>query len=312
MTPIKDSPTELRHLRYFLAVAATGNYHRAAETLHVSQPTLSHQIKQLEGQMGAQLFDRLSRTVRLTAAGEILHTRAITIMRELDDARREIAELQTMESGQLRVGIVSTVNVAVVPEAVSAFRNRHPKVTVSVREMPMESLEAEVLAGKFDLGISFISAKNHPHLDTEPLFVEQLVAVLPDNHPLDRQRKILLSEMLAQPLVLLSHGFCTRELVVESVALQQLDHRLHPAVEMNSIEGVLSTIRQTDMVTLLPESAVQWDKHPDLRVRRLADKPEALSYRRVGLIWVSGGHRTAAARAFAEEVRGGLVSGKKR
>lgn len=312
MTPIKDSPTELRHLRYFLAVAAAGNYHRAAETLHVSQPTLSHQIKQLEGQMGAQLFDRLSRTVRLTAAGEILHTRAITIMRELDDARREIAELQTMESGQLRVGIVSTVNVAVVPEAVSAFRNRHPKVTVSVREMPMESLEAEVLAGKFDLGISFISAKNHPHLDTEPLFVEQLVAVLPGNHPLDRQRKILLSEMLAQPLVLLSHGFCTRELVVESVALQQLDHRLHPAVEMNSIEGVLSTIRQTDMVTLLPESAVQWDKHPDLRVRRLADKPEALSYRRVGLIWVSGGHRTAAARAFAEEVRGGLVSGKKR
>ncbi|MEZ0387560.1 MAG: LysR substrate-binding domain-containing protein [Verrucomicrobium sp.] len=303
MTSIKEGVTELRHLRYFLAVAETGNFHRAAASLHVSQPTLSHQIKQLEAQMGAILLERLSRTIRLTAAGEILRARSLVMFRELEDARRGIAELQSVQSGQLRVGIVSTVNVAVVPEAVSAFRNRHPKVSVSIRELPMETLESELLAGRLDLGISFLSAKNSSRLETEPLFVESLVAILPERHALEAQRKITLADMLAQPLVLLSHGFCTRELVVESVALQRLDHQLNPAVEMNSIEGVLSTIRQTGMVTLLPESAVQWAKHPDLQVRALADDAGDLSFRRVGLVWTAGGHRTAAARAFAEEVK---------
>lgn len=305
MTAIKEGTTELRHLRYFLAVAEAGHFRRAAAALHVSQPTLSHQIKQLELQMGAPLFERLSRTVRLTAAGEVLRERAVTILRELEDARRKISELQTLESGQLRVGIVSTVNVAVVPEAVSGFRNRYPKVSVSVRELPMQSLEAELLAGRLDLGISFLSSRHPcPRLDAEPLFIEQLVAVLPAGHPLEKARRILLSDMLAQPLVLLSHGYCTRELLVESAELQGLDQALAPAIEMNTIEGVLSTVQETGMVTLLPDAAVRWDKHPSLKIRALSDDAQKLSTRWVGLIWVAGGHRTAAARAFAEEVQG--------
>lgn len=303
MATIKEGITELRHLRYFLAVAEARSFRKAAQNLFLSQPTLSHQIKQLEMQMGAPLFERLSRSIRLTAAGEILKRRAVSMLRELDDAKREIAELQSMDRGELRIGIVSTVNVAVVPEAVGNFRNSHPGVSVSVRELQMELLETELLAGNLDLGISFMHERHGKRLDTEMLFVERLVAVLPQGHALAKRKTITLPEMLSQPMVLLSHGFCTRELVLESAALQALEHSLRPAIEMNSIEGVLATVRQTNMVTLMPESAVRWAAYPDLVVKPLADKAEDLSFRRVGLVWVNGGHRTAAACAFAEEVK---------
>lgn len=303
MATIKEGTTELRHLRYFLAVAEARNFRKAAQNLFLSQPTLSHQIKQLEMQMGAPLFERLSRTVRLTAAGEIFRQRAIAMLRELEDARREIADLMALNRGELRIGIVSTVNVAVVPEAVGNFRNSHPGVSVAVRELPMELLEAELLAGNLDLGISFMHARHGTRLEMEMLFVERLVAVLPRDHPLAKKKSVALSRILAEPMVLLSHGFCTRELVLESVALQGLEQVLRPAIEMNSIEGVLATVRQTNMVTLMPESAVRWAAYPDLVVRPLADKAQDLSFRRVGLVWVGGGHRTTAACAFATEVK---------
>lgn len=302
MAIIKEGSTELRHLRYFLAVAEAAHFRRAAEALHVSQPTLSHQIKQLELQLGAPLFERLSRGVRLTAAGEIFLRRATAMMRELGDARREIAALQAVESGELRVGIVSTVNVAMIPEAVGNFRNLHPKVAVAVRELSQEGLEAELLAGRLDLGVSFLPPRGGGRIESEPLFVERLVAVMPAKHALAKARNVTLADVLAKPLVLLSHGFCTRELVVESVALQALETVLKPAIELNTIEGVLSTLRQTGMLTLLPDAAVRWDQHPDLIVKNLSDKSEDLSFRRVGLLWATGAHRTAAARVFAGEI----------
>jgi LysR family transcriptional regulator, cyn operon transcriptional activator len=302
MTVIKPGITELRHLRYFLAVANTGHFRRAALELRVSQPTLSHQIKQLELQMGATLFDRLNRRVRLTPAGEVLRLRALTILRELADARQAIAELQALESGHLSVGIVSTVNVSVLPEAVKRFRDHYPKVAVSVRELSMQNLETELIAGRLDLGISFISPRQEYQLESEPLFHERLVAVLPKNHPLGRVRKVPVSKVLDHPLVLLSPGYCTRELVDESVSALNLNRSVNPAIEMNSIEGVLSTVRQTGIATLLPNATVQWEKYSDLRVINLEDHSNLLPVRHVGLLWIRGGYRTSPARAFAQEV----------
>ncbi len=297
----------MRHLRYFLAVAEEGSFRGAARKLFLSQPTLSHQIQQLEMQMGTTLIERLPRRARLTPAGRILHTRAIRILRELDDARREISELQQLSSGEVRIGIVSTVNVAVIPEAVGNFRNAHPNITVIVCELPMEALEAELLSGNIDFGISFIPGKSGRRIENEPLFTERLVVVLPTMHALARRRRITLSDALDHPLVLLSHGFCTRELVLDSVALQNLEHILKPAIEMNSIDGVLATVRRTGMLTLMPDAAVCWERHPDLVVKPLCDDTEKLSYRSVGIVWAAGGHRSAAASAFVDQIKAVLA-----
>ena len=122
---------ELRHLRYFLAVAEAAHFTKAASILHVTQPTLSHQIRQLEGQLNLALFDRIGRRVKLTAAGEVLLPHARRVLRELDEAQSALSELHGLKRGELKVGIVQTVNACVIPEIVARFSAAHSGIQES-------------------------------------------------------------------------------------------------------------------------------------------------------------------------------------
>src|SRR5215472_13601216 len=119
---------ELRHLRYFLAVAEEQHFTRAAGKLHVTQPTLSHQIRELETQLNLSLFDRIGRRIKLTAAGEMLLPRARRVVRELAEAQIALDELHGLKRGALKVGIVQTVNACVIPEIVARFNASHPGI----------------------------------------------------------------------------------------------------------------------------------------------------------------------------------------
>jgi len=146
---------ELRHLRYFLAVADAAHFTRAAAKLHVTQPTLSHQIRQLEDQLNLQLFDRVGRRVKLTAAGETLLPHARKVLSELDQAQAALGELHGLKQGLLRVGIVQTVNTCVIPEIVARFSAEHAGIRVVCGEMAVADIESDLETGKLDLGISF-------------------------------------------------------------------------------------------------------------------------------------------------------------
>src|SRR5262245_29064900 len=119
---------ELRHLRYFLAVAEAAHFTQAAKALHVSQPTLSQQVQRLEEQLGVPLFDRVARGARLTAAGELLLPHARRVMRELADAQAALGELHGLRRGTLRVGMMQTVNGCAIPEIVARFGAEHPGI----------------------------------------------------------------------------------------------------------------------------------------------------------------------------------------
>src|SRR5215510_16407812 len=147
---------ELRHLRYFLAVAEEQHFTRAAGKLHVTQPTLSHQIRELEGQLNLSLFDRIGRRVKLTAAGEVLLPHARRVLRELEEAHSALGELHGLKRGELKVGIVQTVNACVIPEIVGRFSSAHPGIRVSCSEMAVDEIEAGLQSGRLDIGISFL------------------------------------------------------------------------------------------------------------------------------------------------------------
>jgi LysR family cyn operon transcriptional activator len=251
--------------------------------------------------MGTPLLERFTRGLRMTAAGEILYEQALVILRKLADAYQAISDMSALQRGSLRVGIVSTVNVTMVPEAVCRFHKRHPKVSVSIRELSMTVLETELLAGKLDLGISLVPGTSGDRLESDFLFEERLVAVVSKTHSLAKRKQLRLAEVLDHPLVLLSSGFCTRELVDQSIAGLKLANALNPAIEMNSIEGVLAAVRKMELVTLLPDAAVQWSNYPGLC--KVPLDPKGLSFRRVGFLWVARGHRTTAALRFAREVQ---------
>ena len=159
---------ELRHLRYFLAVAEAAHFTKAAEKLHVTQPTLSHQIRQLEGQLNLPLFDRIGRRVKLTAAGELLLPHARRVLCELEEAQSALGELHGLKRGEIKVGIVQTVNACVIPEIVARFSTTHTGVKVTCAELSVEEIEAGLEGGRLDLGISFLPA-TRPLIEGEKL-----------------------------------------------------------------------------------------------------------------------------------------------
>jgi LysR family cyn operon transcriptional activator len=283
---------ELRHLRYFLAVAESSHFTRAAAQLHVTQPTLSHQIRQLEGQLNLPLFDRIGRRIKLTAAGELLLPHARRVFRELEVAQSALAELHGLKRGQLKVGIMQTVNACVIPEIVSRFSAAHPGVRVTCSEMSVDEVESGLESGKLDLGISFLPA-TRTSLQGERLFTENLVLVVPAGHPLTRRDNVRIKELAKFPLVLLSSQYCTRQLIDQ--AFDEAGARPDIRVEMSSIESILATIRQSGLPSILPSLALCQRDRGLVALQITDPKPK----RSVGLIWLRGAQRRVAAQAFA-------------
>src|SRR5579864_7388569 len=143
---------ELRHLRYFLAVAETLHFTKAAERLGIAQPPLSQQIKRLEEMVGHRLLDRTTRGVRLTLAGHLLAERARSTMEKVHDDFAQVRRLGRGEEGALTVGFSGSVMFTRLPAAIESYRRRYPKVELRLREFHTSGQIAALLDGTLDLG----------------------------------------------------------------------------------------------------------------------------------------------------------------
>jgi LysR family cyn operon transcriptional activator len=202
---------ELRHLRYLLAIADEGHFTRAAQRLHVSQPALSQQIRQLEDGLGATLLDRAGRRVRLTAAGEIVVHHARRMLNEMNEAQVALQELAGLQRGALAIGTVQTVNAYLMPQVVAQFANAYPAIHVRIEELSADAIEQGLQQGTLQLGIGFVPSAT-ADIEAEPLFDEELVLIVPQEHPFAERAVVDTREVNGLPLVLLSSAFCTRRL----------------------------------------------------------------------------------------------------
>ena len=287
------SEIEVRHLRYFSEVAKATHFTRAAAILCISQPTLSHQIRTMEDRVGAALFDRAGRKVNLTSAGELLLPYARRVLRELEEARKALNDLQGMKRGILRVATLHTVHSCITSEIVSRYTAAHPGIRVSYEELTATEVENGLANGQFDIGIGFLPTKRK-ELEGRPLFVEELVAVVAENHALAGRKSLRIRDLAGSPLALLAQPYFTRELIGD--AFTRSKTLLKVQVEMNSIENILRTVKQSGLITILPLLATCRDDL-DLRAIRLtAPTPQ----RTIGLLWPKNRECRRAAKAFAK------------
>lgn len=255
----------LRHIRYFLAVAETGNFTRAAERLHVSQPTLSQQIRQLEDMLGAPLFDRSGRTVRLTDAGEAYHGYARRALQDLDAGQRAIHDVGELTRGNLRLAMTPTFTPYLFGRLIVAFNARYPNISLSVREMPQERVEPMLADDALDLGIAFDNI-HLPDLEALSLFEESLALMVGSNHPLARRRTALTSaELAAESMALLTREFATRGYIERYFRPLDIEPRI--MIEVNSVAGVIEAVRSGRFATVLPAAIAA--EHDDLRMLKL-------------------------------------------
>lgn len=283
----------LRHIRYLTAVVDHQNFTRAAEALHVSQPTLSQQIKQLESSLGVQLLDRSGRTVRLTDAGESYLVYARRALSELEAGHRAVHDVQNLSRGSLRLAMTPTFTAYLIGPLVERFSALHPGISLSVREMTQDRIEAELAVDNLDLGIAFTPARSS-EIQTQPLFVETLGLVIGDSHPRATTRMpMTLGELTQESLVLLSSDFATRR----HIDLHFQDHGVAPriAIEADSISAIVEIVRRGQLATVLPEAITR--EQPGLHP---VDLSPPIPHRTAALLRRKNAYESAASRAFTE------------
>jgi LysR family transcriptional regulator, cyn operon transcriptional activator len=287
---------ELRHLRYFVAVAECLSFTRAAARVHVTQSTLSHQIRQLEEQIGQVLFDRIGKKVVTTEAGQLFLAYATRALKEVDAG---IAMLQPAAgglTGQVRIGATHTFNIGLIPECVALFIARHPTVKVCVEELPADDIDVRLLSGELDIGIAY--RPNGPtELTFEPLYNEEMVLVVADSHPLARRRRIRMVELHQQPLVLLPPRFATRAMLEECFAACGAEPQV--VAEMSTVAPMIGLVLRAPVGTIVSANAVP----PELAGLRTVPIESPTPIRTPGLLWRAEAAKAPALQAFAVIVR---------
>lgn len=247
---------ELRHLRYFVAVAEELHFTRAAERLHIGQPPLSHQIKMLEEEIGAQLFERSKRWVRLTEVGKLF----------LDDARRILALAEQAvdtarrahrgEIGELRIGFTSaTPFTAFFPNMINTYRKRYPDVTVTLREMPTMTQIMAIEERSLDLGFVRPPEAAIPHSITlTPLRKDPLFLVLPTRHRLAKQGIIDFRDCFGEAFVMYPHSAGTGIYPQFLRLCHEAGFEPNIAQEAHEASTIIGLVAAGCGITMLPES----------------------------------------------------------
>jgi len=283
---------EIHQLRYFCAVAETGTFSRAAEHSHVSQPSLSQQILKLEDELGARLFDRLGRTVRLTEVGRAFLPRARAVLHDLEAARSEVVERKASISGPICVGVIPTIAPYFLPGILATFSRKWPQARMTVVEEITPLLLEKLRAGSMDVAIVALPLGVRGHeFESFRLMTEKLFAVLPKGHELAKRRGVSLSELQGEPFLLLRDGHCFRETAVAACKRA----RLNPQVvfESGQFSSILSMVSAGLGVSVVPEMAVE--KRTGCCFIPLADERAG---RTIGVVRLKGKSLTRVNEAF--------------
>ena len=286
---------ELHQLRYFCAVAETGNFSRAAEQSHISQPSLSQQILKLEEELGARLFDRLGRSVRLTELGKTFLPRARAVLRELEAAKGDVVERKEFVGGPVTVGVIPTIGPYFLPRILTSFSLKFPQVRLTIVEEITPVLLDRLRAGAIDVAILALPIRGH-EFETSPLLTERLFAALPKRHRLAKRKALSLKDLRSEPFLLLRDGHCFRDTAVAACDRA----RLHPQIvfESGQFSSLLSMVGAGMGVSIVPEMAIE--RNLPCRYVHIADEQAA---RIIGTVVLRGRSLTRAHFAFLENLQ---------
>jgi DNA-binding transcriptional LysR family regulator len=242
---------QLQQLAYFVAVADERHFTRAAQTLHVTQPSLSKQVAALEGELGGPLFNRARGNITLTEAGEALLPLARRIVADTDSARIAVQELIGLQRGRVRLGATPSLSTVLVPEALRRFHDRYPGVQVVLEEGGSRDLVAKLAEGVLDLALIIVPLHtDDPALRTFPLLKEPLVVAVPPAHPLADRRDIRISDLRDVPLVMFRAGYDLRDVTFAACRQAGFDPVL--AVDGGEMDAVLRLVAAGLGVAIVP------------------------------------------------------------
>ncbi|MCA8989863.1 MAG: LysR family transcriptional regulator [Planctomycetaceae bacterium] len=286
---------EIDQLRYFLCVAEQGNFTRAAEELGISQPAMSRSIQKLEEELGQPVLERKSRTVSLTEAGVLLQSRAQQVLAILEDTKAEI--IDDGKSGRIRLGAIPTIAPYFLPHILQNFSQEFPEATVLVQENTTDALIKSCSQGEIDLAILALPIPAR-YLEYEELFEEELLLVLPPEHPLVAKEQVKLSDVEPYPFVLLGEAHCLTDSIVSFCRQKSFQP---VAVERTSqLAMVQELVSLSHGVSMIPAMAREVDQSDRRVYRSLSGKKPT---RKVAVVWNPYRYQSRLLKAFRKHLQ---------
>lgn len=239
----------LRYIRYFLAVAEHQSFTRAAEALYTSQPALSQHIKSLEESLGAQLFDRSGRKIRLTDTGEVYLHYVRQAFQVLNEGKRAIHDIEDLSRGSLRIAVTPSFITYFIGPLIAELYALYPHIAIQVQESSQDKIENMLLKDEIDIGIGF-DETHSPNITSEALLTEKLTLAASANHPLAKRSSVMLNELDNKNFILLSPKFATRLQIDHHFRQAGLHFQVH--MEVDSINAIIAIVRRTSLLTIIP------------------------------------------------------------
>ncbi|KMY48812.1 LysR family transcriptional regulator [Peribacillus loiseleuriae] len=288
---------DIKQLHYFVTISDQLSYSKAAQKLHISQPSLSNAIKNLEHEVGSPLLERSTRKIELTDAGKILYEKSILLLSQMNILKKEMEEVKLTGSGELIIGMIESVKHW-IPKVIHDYQGRFPTINIKL---------IEVLSGK---AVKDSLRKYHTHLiitnqyireedfESFPLYNERLVLVMHRNHLLAQKESIHLKELEGEPFIISKEGFQTREDILTAFKLEQAAPKIK--FEIERFETALSLVRENLGITIIPEHYLSGPKDDSI-VHKIIDS-KALE-RTVYLTFMRNRYLAPSVRTFLEDIR---------
>ncbi len=245
-----------RRLKIFHTVARLLNFTKAGEQLHMTQPAVTFQIRQLEDQFNTRLFDRTHNKVTLTDAGKLVYMYADRILKIYEDMHHSITEMTGDVSGGVLLGASTTIAEYMLPLLIGEFKVKYPDVKISLKESNTEDIVAMVENNVVDLGIVEGSV-NNKNLQVEQCRVDQLVVIMPNNHLLAKEATLHVNDILSHPFICRESGSGTQEAITNYVREQNADNRLNVCFELSSPEAIKGAVEAGMGISIVSKASIE-------------------------------------------------------
>lgn len=295
----------LIQLQYMLAVAEHGNFTLAAEKSFATQPTLSMQIQKLEKELEVAIFDRSSQPITLTKVGEKIVEQAKKILFESKNMYQLVEEEKNSISGTYIIGVIPTVISTLVPIFLKTFRDKFPKINLSITEMKTEKMIADIKNGKIDFGLAATPLLEEVLIE-KPLYYEPLLAYVPEGHPLSQKKELKTKELDIENLLLLKEGHCFRNNVMSVCEPKNFNNR-PLSLDISNFNTLIKLSNDGFGMTMIP--ALHKDDLSTANKKQLKNFQEPVPTREISLIYHKNQIRLSFAKELAQTIQG-LLRGK--
>jgi len=245
---------DLKQLQYFIAVTEQMNFSKAAEKLHISQPSLSNAIKKLEQEIGSPLLKRNTRNLQLTEAGELLYERAKVILKNMEVLKIEMDEVIVHGTSEVTIGVMESIKHW-LPKVIANYKRDYPQMMIHLVDILGSKRVKKSLKSYKTHVIITNQRMDDDELEVQSLYEERLVAVLPLNHPLAEKDRLTFADLCNEPFIISTEGFQTRLDILS--AFEQANVKMNIQYEIERFETAVSLVRENLGITILPENYLQ-------------------------------------------------------